>query len=118
MKLPNPERAIVDINKLRNYCLNPHHRDGKNKARVFASVLGMTNEDAEELRDTLLLIVKTNEAIPIEEDEYGKRYRIDFVMSRPCGQATIRSGWIVRQGEDFPRLTSCYVLKQRGGLNE
>ncbi|MCL1471579.1 DUF6883 domain-containing protein [Argonema antarcticum] len=114
MKLPNPERAIVDINKLRNYCLNPNHRDGQHKARVFASVLEMIADDAEELRDALLVAAQTNDAIPIEQDEYGQRYRLDFVMSRPAGQATIRSGWIVRQKEDFPRLTSCYVLKQTG----
>lgn len=26
VKLPNPERAVVDIDKLRNYCLNREHR--------------------------------------------------------------------------------------------
>jgi len=24
--------------------------------------------------------------------------------------ATVRSLWIIRHGEDFPRFTSCYVL--------
>ena len=38
MKLPNGERAIVDCRKLDEYCLNPHHPRGRNKARVFASV--------------------------------------------------------------------------------
>jgi hypothetical protein len=31
-------------------------------------------------------------------------------MNGPAGQAKVRSGWIVRSGEDFARLTSCYVL--------
>lgn len=40
MKLPNADRAIVDVAKLRDYCLNPNHEEGKHKARVFAASLG------------------------------------------------------------------------------
>ena len=40
--LPNPDRAVVDLAKLRDYCLNPQHEEGKHKARVFASALGLT----------------------------------------------------------------------------
>jgi hypothetical protein len=36
MKLPNSEKAIVDIAKLRDYSLNPEHESGGHKARVFA----------------------------------------------------------------------------------
>jgi len=32
-------------------------------------------------------------------------------MKLPNGErAVVRSSWIIRNGEDFPRLTSCYVL--------
>ena len=113
MKLPNSDRAVVDIDKLRNYCLNPNHPKGKHKARVFASALGITALDAEELQQILLRVVTTNDATPLEEDAYGKRYRLDFVMIRDELEATIRSGWIVRSGEDFPRLTSCFVLPSK-----
>ena len=54
MKLPGAERAIVDIAKLRDYCLDPHHPRGRHKARVFASALGLTQADAEILREALL----------------------------------------------------------------
>jgi Domain of unknown function (DUF6883) len=50
------------------------------------------------------------DATPGERDEYGQRYTIDFIMVGPAGQATVRSGWIVRIGEDFARLTTSYVL--------
>ena len=53
MKLPNGERAVVEIEKLRSYCLNPHHPRGRHKARVFASV-GIRDGDAGELREALL----------------------------------------------------------------
>jgi hypothetical protein len=54
MTLPNAERAIVDIRKLRDYCLNLLHEEGQHKARLFAITLGMTADDAEDLRDLLL----------------------------------------------------------------
>ncbi len=110
MKLPNSARAVVDIDKLRNYCLNPEHRRGCHKARVFAASLGFSIDHAEDLREALLAAVRENDATPAEEDQYGKRYVIDFMASGPAGHATVRSSWIVLRGEDFARLTSCYVL--------
>ncbi len=109
-KLPNPENAIVEIRKLRDYCLSPNHPRGRHKARVFASVLGLTADNAEELCETLLSAALSEEASPAEKDEYGRRYVLDFEISTETGSATIRSGWIVRSGEDFPRFTSCWVL--------
>ncbi len=37
---------------------------------------------------------------------------IDFQLETMHGAAVVRSGWIVRTGEDFPRLTTCFVLKE------
>ena len=61
MIIPNAERAVVDIRKLRDYCLNPLHDDGKHKERLFGGV-GITATNADTLRDTLLQVVKTHEA--------------------------------------------------------
>jgi hypothetical protein len=80
MIIPHADRAVVDIRKLRDYCLNPLHDEGQHKARVFAAVLGMTAADAAVLREW-----------------HGR-------------QALIRSGWILELGSEVPRLTSCYVL--------
>jgi hypothetical protein len=109
-KLPNSENAVVEVRKLRDYCLSPEHPRGRHKARVFASALGLTVEDSDELRRALLSAAVLGEAVPAEEDEYGQRYMLDFQMSTGIGSATVRSGWIVRSGEDFPRFTSCWVL--------
>jgi hypothetical protein len=38
VKLPHVELAVVDIAKLRDYCLNADHLRGRHKARVFAAV--------------------------------------------------------------------------------
>jgi hypothetical protein len=57
MLIPNAERALVDIRKLCDYCLNPTHPEGKHKARLFAAALGMTAYDAENLCSELLQVV-------------------------------------------------------------
>jgi hypothetical protein len=110
MKLPNGDHAVVDIAKLRNYCLDPTHLRGRHKARVFASALGLTADDAEELRQVLLANAAAVDARRIGDDEYGERYVLDFDVARGKWSARVRSGWIVRRGESFPRLTSCYVV--------
>jgi hypothetical protein len=113
MKLPNPERAVVDIAKLLDYCLNPKHEDGKHKAKVFAAALGLSRSNAEWLQRHLLDIAR-EEATLVSESRFGRLYVIDFPLETSHGAAMVRSGWIVRTGEDFPRLTTCFVLKKQG----
>jgi len=110
LKLPNGDRAIVDQPRVtlpesasRTVTKRPPERHN-------ASVLGYTAEDAEELRNALLEAAGLLDAVPGEQDEYGERYTLDLIVVSPIGQATVRSGWIVRKDEDFPRLTTCYVL--------
>ncbi len=110
MRLPNGECAVVERAKVVDYCLNRDHIRGRHKARVFASALGLTDRDADVLRDTLLFVARAEDAQPTMQDVYGQRYVIDFTMTVGRRQARVRSTWIIRTGEDFPRLTSCYVL--------
>jgi hypothetical protein len=109
MKLPDGERAIVDIRKLREYCLSSQHPRGRHKARVFASV-GILDADAEELRIALLAAASDAAAKLGIVNPHGQRYVLDFDFIRQDRIIRIRSTWIVRTGEDRPRLTSCYVL--------
>jgi hypothetical protein len=108
--MPNAERAVVDVRKLRDYCLSTQHPRGRHKARVFESVLGLTAAHAEELQDILQAAAQSDDAISTEDDEHGQRYVVDVGVTGPAGMAMVRSTWIVRQDEDFARLTSCYVL--------
>jgi hypothetical protein len=110
MKLPGGDRAVVDIVKLTDYCLSSTHPRGRHKARVFAATLGLAADQADMLRDALLEAARTEEAMPTDQDEFGQRYVIDFTMKGPANTARVHSAWIIRIGEDFPRLTSCYVL--------
>src|SRR5712671_3068122 len=98
MLLPNGKRAVVDIRKLRDYCLNPDSPRGSAKARVFASALGLTAKDAPKLRARLLEVAMSQDATVGELDLYGQRYTIDFEMDSETGRAEVRSGWIVLRG--------------------
>jgi len=113
MLLPNGERAIIDIRKLRDYCLNPDNPRGSGKARVFASVLGLTVADASKLRAKLLEVARTGEAQIGESDMYGQRYTIDFEMETEVGKASVRSGWIILRDETAPHLTTCFIRRKR-----
>jgi hypothetical protein len=110
MRLPNGEHAIVLLEKLLDYCLDPEHPRGQHKARVFAAALGITLAEADELRDALLDAAASGDAIAGDADEFGQRFVLDFQMQGPQGAATVRSLWIVRAGEFIPRLTSCFVV--------
>lgn len=110
MKLPGAENAIVDIAKLRHYCLSPHYPRGRHKARVFAAALGLTQADSEILCDALLAAAREADAVPGNSDDYGDRYTVDFELEHAGRRARIRSAWIVLHRESSPRLTSCFVL--------
>lgn len=111
-KLPNGERAVIPLEKLTEYSLNPEHPTGRHKARVFRAALGLTLKDADFLREEVHLAARTGEAVASTPTEYGERYVIDFVMTTDSGSATVRTSWMIRKDEDFPRLTSCYVLEE------
>ena len=109
MKLPGGDNAIVDIQKLVGYCLDPEHPRGKHKARVFAQALGFTAANADQLRNALLAAAKHEDAEPTVSDAYGQRFVIEFKAIGPKGSGIVRSSWILRTGEATPRLTTCYV---------
>jgi hypothetical protein len=113
MKLPNAERAVVNIEKLRDYSLSPNHPEGKHKARVFLEKLALKADDAERLRNLILEAVLTTEAKVQQPTPYGQRFVVDFQLKQEerfvVTFVTIRSAWIIRNDEDFPRLTTCFI---------
>ena len=108
--LPNAAHAFIDIAKISDYCLNLSHPEGRHKARVFQSALGIGEKDSQLLYNSILKAVAENEAHPTEADQFGARYIVDFELSANGRSATVRTGWIVRTKEDFARLTTCYIL--------
>lgn len=108
MELPTP--ALVELAKLRDYCLSASHPEGKHKARVFHAALGISAEDAGWLREELLAAAAKGPFVPTIRTVHGQRYQLDFPISWEQRTAIIRSAWIIRPGEKFPRLITCYVL--------
>lgn len=108
MLIPNARNAVVDIRKLRDYCLNPEHSTGKHKARLFRSTLNITADNASELQSILLKVVQTEPAKLGRRDAFGQRYTLDFTLEWQNKSAVIRSGWIIEVDSQIPRLTSCY----------
>jgi hypothetical protein len=80
MKLPGGELSIVEIEKLRDYCLSFDQPRGQHKARVFLSLLGMTVANSQDLRAALMDAAKNEDASLGIADQYGKRYIIDFKL--------------------------------------
>ena len=110
MKLPNSKAAVIDRRKLEYYCLNPQHPRGKHKAKLFQAVIGITRNDVDEFENEIRKRIQVENCQAGEIDRYGKRYILDFLWERRGKKANIRTTWIIKIDEDFPRLTTCYVL--------
>ena len=103
---------VVEVAKLRDYCLSEQHPRGRHKARVFRSRLGLTAGGADMLRGALLDAARArqDDLRATDADDYGQRYVLDFEMTTATGTAMVRSAWIILASEDVLRFTSCYVL--------
>ena len=109
IKLPNPESTYIDDRKLLGYSLNYEHVEGKHKARVFDSVLGINQSNYMVLKEAIYDAVFSNFAIFERENSFGELYRLDFTMTHAGKTATVRTGWVVLDSEDFARLTTCFI---------
>lgn len=109
VKLPNGERADLGT-KLEDCVLDPRHPEGRHKARVFEAVLGITRENADPLRDALLAAAHTSDEAEWRGDVgFGDVYLLRVPVVAGDRSAAVVSAWIVRHGEDFPRLVTCYI---------
>lgn len=79
--------------------------------RVFAATLSITLDNRQLLRDALLQAAATSDAAESRGDNgFGEMFLLRFPLTTSKGAAIILSVWIVRHGEDFPRLTTCYIV--------
>ena len=108
--LPNSEQAILDIRKIEEYCLNSEHPRGRHKARLFRELIGLSRADSAWLRLTLLAAVRTADAVQLDGDRFGNRWRVDVLVSRHGRSAVIRTVWIVRRGIAAVRYLLGHVM--------
>lgn len=110
MRIPNGQRADLG-DKLEQYVLNHQHRHGQHKARLFETVLGITLANRQVLAVALLeAAASSGNAVATGENGFGQTFILRFLLTTEAGSATVLSAWIIRRGEDFPRLTTCYIV--------
>ena len=91
-------------------CSTPPTLRAVPKARVFAAVLGITRTDWQYLRRQLLTGVRTAPAQLRATTQWGALYDVAIDVTGPAGRMhRVRTGWIVRAGEDQPQLLTAYV---------
>lgn len=108
MKLPNGNQAEISMQKLINYCLNPEHSKGKDKARVFKSCLGITQENAEALRLLVQQAAIEGEVVQQVTTKFGQQYKVDWTIQDSEG-IQLRTIWEIRATECNPRLISAFI---------
>jgi hypothetical protein len=113
MKLPNFDKAHIDIAKLTGYVLNANHPEGRHKARVFLSALGIGSANSKWLADAILAAVSRYDAVLQVNTEWGAIYRVDVEILRGQRCAKIRTAWLCKLEET--RLVTCFVI---GECNE
>lgn len=110
MQIPNVSHAILDIRKLRDYCLSTEHIRGGHKARVFRAALAIDDREADWLRHEILQALPNADAVHTKKDYFGLHYSVKITLTRQNRTAVINTTWIIRHGEDFPRFLSARVL--------
>ena len=97
MRLPNGDRADLGT-KLEDYVLNPRHREGRHKARVFESSLGITLANGDVLRQTILSAAgNSDDAEALGNNGHGEIYILRVRLETQKGSATVMT--VV----DYPR---------------
>ena len=109
--LPQHSKAIVPIEKLRDYALNPNHPQGKDKARVFKATVGMERDHADALREILISTLVRSPAVRGLNDQHGERWITYHELIGLSGQPVVVTAACIFRVEqvDLPLLISCYI---------
>jgi hypothetical protein len=68
----NAGRAIIDERKLTHYVLNPAHRRGRDKARIFKAALGNDRSNFARLIEQIRIAILAHEAVFLRRDRPGE----------------------------------------------
>ena len=111
MRIRDGDKAVVDTSKLLGYCLSAAHTRGRFKAHQFKTRLGLGPDEVDVVKLALTKAVSSSDTAELgDRDAFGQRYVLDLTMRGGKGEATVRSHWIVRNGENYPRLLTCGVV--------
>ena len=111
MKLPNPDKLVVEREKIADYLLNPGHRFGASKARFFTH-FGFHVKAWEQLAQALLEHGQKHDVTKMRETGFGPRYEVEGRLNCPNGRRPrVRSVWQLDEGAVAPRLLTAYPLE-------
>ena len=105
---PAAERAVIDPVKIRDYLLSAVHPVGRFKAVVFQA-LGYKAEEWEKLRDDLLALARTTEAVPGKASAFGRKYEVSGTLRGPNDrEARITCVWLEPVDDGAPRFITAF----------
>lgn len=84
---------IIFEAKLTQYLLMPRKEDDKSK---FLAQAGFTQANPDQLRQAIILLIQTYEAISDRQNKYGTYYRVEGPLIGPNGQLAVVTVWIER----------------------
>jgi len=106
--IPNADRAIIAVEKLTAYLLNPSHKRGSAKARLLIS-LGYRTNAPEILESDLRVQHLSLNATRTSQNPYGIAYEIEGPMTTPSGRPVrFCSIWQIDTGSEVPRFITMY----------
>ncbi len=109
VRLPRALRAQIPTDKLVAYALDPTHERGRHKARVFASVLGITAADWRYLHDQILAALPDGEVRGTRITPFGIAYDVVITVDGLNGRtAPVVTTWMT-EPDAAPRLASTWV---------
>jgi len=113
LRLPHRVQARVDKTKICDYLLNPEHRNGGSKAKLFLQ-LGFNRKNWRRLQHALCVHAKSHPVVSMVETPFGPQFVIEGSLQCPDGrQIQVRSVWQIDVGKIAPRLITSYPLEQK-----
>src|SRR5919206_3139050 len=105
--LPNYQKAVIPRSKLEGYALDPAHKDGQHKARLFKSILGFEKADWQRLEKVILDELPYCEAEFSREDKWGKFYSVSLrIVGLNGNTAIVQTIWVIAAGTDYPSFVT------------
>lgn len=112
--LPNYERAVVPRSKLEGYALDLAHKDGRDKARLFRSILGFEKADWQKLEKAILDELPYHEALPAGVGKWGRKYLVALPIAGLNGNiAVVETIWIIRPETDYPSFVTPRTIRRK-----
>jgi len=109
--IPFADQAIIPIEKLISYALNPDHPKGADKARVLMAAFGFGPSHAESLAEQLMNALPFHAAVERPRTEYGRAFSVDLPVSGPKGAGMVSTGWLLPDSEFRPKLVTLRAVK-------